>query len=271
MCAACSGDDRPAPLVLQFTADPGPPGSEQYQCFGFALGALADADIGSIAFAAPPGPVTLHHLSLFAASTDYPPGPIECLAMPDEAVPMNVWVPGAADLTIADDMSLAIPDGTTHMIVQAHVLRSDDGAAGEATITITPRAPALRRAGWLPLRAAVPALRPHYREEAVATCTVASDLHIVSTWPHMHRAGAEFHGRVLHAATSELLVDVVPWEFDAQRTYPVTVTAASGDAIETHCVWQNDTDTTILPGPYITQEMCGQSLIAYPADAARCL
>jgi len=62
----------------------------------------------------------------------------------------------------------------------------------------------------------------------------------------------------------------VPWVFDAQRAYAVDGALAAGDAIATHCMWLNSTDTPVLPGPRITDEMCGQSLIAYPFDAARC-
>jgi hypothetical protein len=265
-CAPAGG-----PVELRFTADPGGPGAEQYVCFGFAADALGGDDLGAIAYLAPPGPVTLHHVSLYGVPVAFAAGPVECQAMPADAVPMNVWAPGGDDLVLADDLALVVPAGTASLVVQVHALRTADGAAQEAAVVLTPRRDAARRAGWLPLRVPVPAIRPHLREEAAATCAFDAPLTVVSTWPHMHQVGAEFHGTVVRAGGArEALVDVAPWQFEAQRAYPVDVALAAGDAIETRCVWQNDGDETILPGPGIADEMCGQSIIAWPAEAARC-
>lgn len=264
------GSEGTSPVELSFTPDPGAPGEERYLCFGFDAAPLGGADLGGIALVASAHPVSLHHVTLYAGMEPFPDGPIDCVAMPATAVPLNVWAPGGADLVLDPTLAVAMPDGTTRLIVQAHALRNDDGPAAEARLVLSPRRGALHRAAWLPVRAPTPALRPHHREEAEATCVVDGELQLISTWPHMHLAGAEFHGAVTRAGTTTPIVDIVPWVFDAQRTYPIDVGLAPGDAILTRCVWQNITDTTILPGPRIIDEMCGQSLIAWPAEAARC-
>jgi hypothetical protein len=264
--SACAGDANEASVELRFTADPGLTGSEQYLCFGFDAALLDGADIGGIALDSPAGPVALHHLSLYASAGDFAAGPVECARMPEDAVPMNVWAPGGGDLVLEPDLALAIPEGTTRLVVQAHALRNEDGPAAERTLSITSRRDAVHRAGWMPLQAPTPALRPHHREESTASCAVAGDLHVISTWPHMHRVGFAFHGR----AGAAPMIDVDPWVFDAQRAYPIAMSLTAGEMIETHCVWQNDTDLTILPGPSVDDEMCGQSLIAWPAPAAHC-
>jgi len=267
-CTSSSGDEA---LRLRFTPDPGTAGSERYQCFGFDVAPLGGADLGAIRFVAADSPVFLHHLTLFGSRSAFPDGPVDCLEMPDDAVPMNVWAPGGTDVMLASDVSLVIPDGTARLIVQTHALRTGDGAAREREIVLEPRDAALQRAGWLPLRAPVPVIQPGQRVQIVATCTLASGLHVVSTWPHMHQIGAEFHGSIVRGATTvEPLVDIVPWDFNAQRAYAVDVELAAGDAIGTHCIWQNPTNAPVLPGPRITDEMCGQSMIAYPFDAAHC-
>jgi len=261
LLAACGTTDG---IALRFTPDPGAVGSELYECFAFSIDRLDGADIGGVALVAAESPVTLHHVSLYGSQTATN-GP--CLVMPTDAVPMHVWAPGGGDLELSPDIALAVPPNATHLIVQTHGLRTDEGMV-EREIIVTPRREAAHRAGWLPLQAPTPALRPHYIEESTATCSIARELHLISTWPHMHRYGTEFHGRVVDGAP---IVDVVPYVFDAQHAYPIDIAVAAGAAIETHCIWQNTTDQTVLPGPSINDEMCGQSMIAYPIEAAHCL
>jgi hypothetical protein len=267
--AACAADDPVLPL--RFTPDPGPPGSERYLCFGFDVSALAGADLGAIRYVAAESPVLLHHVTLYASPAPFPDGPVDCLEMPTDAVSMNVWAPGGGDVVLAGDTSLVIPDGTQRLIVQTHALRMADGTAPEREIVLTSRAPAEHRAGWLPIRLPVPVIQPGQRTQVIQTCTFDSALHLVSTWPHMHQIGAEFHGALVRGDATEPLVDVVPWDFDMQRAYPLDVELAAGDAISTQCIWQNSTSAPVLPGPRIGDEMCNQSLIAYPYDAAHCV
>lgn len=249
------------PVALRFTADPGSAGSERYLCFGFDAAQLGGADIAGLALDAPAGPVTLHHVALYASTTDLGPGPVECEQMPADATSLHVWALGAGDLVLPDDLAIAVPDGTTRLIVQAHALRGDDGSPQEATVTVTTRRDAAHRAAWLPLRVPTPALNPHQRTTSSARCTVDGELHVISTWPHMHRLGIEFHGT---------FVDVAPYSYDAQRAYDVDATVEAGGVIDSACTWFNPTDTVVLPGPLLSDEMCEQSLVAWPAEAARC-
>lgn len=248
-------------VQLRFAADPGSPGSEKYLCFGFDASRLGGADIGALALESPPGPVTLHHVALYASTTDIGSGPVECEAMPPDAVSLHVWAAGTGDLALTPDLAIAVPGGTTHLIVQAHSLRIDDGAAETATVTITPRRDATHLAAWMPLRVPVPAIGPHEQITSSASCVVAGALHVISVWPHMHRIGLAFHGTFL---------DVDPWVYDSQRAYDVSATVDAGGTIDSSCTWLNPGDTTVLPGPLLSNEMCEQSVIAWPADAAHC-
>jgi hypothetical protein len=261
-CSARSDD----PLTLSFVADPGPAG-EAYLCFGFDAAVLEGSDLGRIEIDEPHGAVSLHHVALYASPLDYSVGPVGCERMPDEAVPLHVWATGSGPLAFPADIELVVPEGTRRLIVQAHALRVGDGAAAERQIVLTPRSGATHRAGWIPLGAPTPALRPHHVEESTATCVVAEDVHLISTWPHMHKAGTSFRGSV---AGADAFVTVSPWQFEAQHAYEIDVELARGESIETHCEWRNDTDVTILPGPSIFDEMCGQSLMAWPVEAAHC-
>ena len=270
LVAGCAGAPADEPVTLPFTADPGALGGEAYLCVGFDVAVLGGADLGGLALTLPTGPVALHHVSLYAAPTAVPAGATPCTPMPTDAVPLHVWATGGEGLALPPDVALAIPPRTQQLVIQAHALRFGDGAAGAGALVLTPRFDAPIRAGWIPVRAPTPALRPHHREDSTATCTLPAAVTLLSTWPHMHQAGAAFHGALLTGGARTPLVDVVPWQFEAQRAYPLAVVAPAGAQLETHCTWQNDTDVTILPGPAITDEMCGQSLVAYPVEAARC-
>jgi hypothetical protein len=258
LLAACGGTE---PAMLRFTADPGPPGSEKYLCFGFDAAMLDGADIGGLTLDAPAGPVTLHHVALYASTTDIGPGPVECEQMPADATSLHVWAAGAGDLVLAPEVAIEVPDGTTELIVQAHALRGEDGAAEEAALTIETRRDAMHRAAWLPLRVPTPAINPHQQTVASADCTIDGELHVISTWPHMHRLGTEFHGT---------FIDVVPFSYDMQRAYDVDALVEPGDTITSACTWFNPTDSVVLPGPLLSDEMCEQALIAWPAEAAHC-
>jgi hypothetical protein len=268
--SACAPDGEPV-LQLRFTPDPGPPGTERYQCFGFDVAALDGFDVGAIRYVKALSPVLLHHVTLYASPSPFADGPVDCLEMPADAVSMNVWAPGGGDVELAPDVSLMIPEGSQRLIVQTHALRTDDGAAPPREIELEGRRVAVHRASWLPIRLAVPVINPGVRIERQDYCRIDSPLHLVSTWPHMHQIGIEFHAAISRGTGGvDPLVDIAPWSFDTQRAYPLDVDVRAGDAITTQCIWQNTTSMPVLPGPRITDEMCNQSLIAYPVEAARC-
>jgi hypothetical protein len=108
------------------------------------------------------------------------------------------------------------------------------------------------------------------QDSSTATCTAGGDFQVIRDWPHMHLAGLEFHGSVIHesAGNTDALVDVVPWDFYVQKTYDVDVAVSAGDQIVTSCIWQNNTDNYIFAGPRTTDEMCNQSFLVWPASQA---
>ena len=260
-----------APVVTLTFAVDAPPSSEIYECYAFDAGSFENRWVKSIAWTAPaPGAVVLHHATLYAVS-DWSQGDVStCWDMPAAAAGLHVWAPGGDALTVPDDMGIELPPGATKLVVQVHAIRIGDGPAteGSVTLTTTDARPA-RVAAWRPMSAPIPALRPHMIDTSTAACTAGGDFRVIRDWPHMHLAGKELHGAVLHQdGTTTPLVDVVPWDFYAQKTYDVDVAVGAGDQVQTHCVWENPTDNYIFAGPKTTDEMCNQSLLAWPAASA---
>jgi len=270
---ACSSSKSPVDggevvANFPFIADAPAVGDEAYVCIAFDAAPARDKYVRAIRWTPPAGPVALHHATLYAAGAT---GIVDCERAGDAASSMHIWAPGGDDLVLPNDVGVSLPSGTTRLIVQAHVLRSKtgDATAGSFRLTLS-TTPPKHLAAWLPAVVPVPALRPHQLETASARCRVGKPLHLLSSWPHMHRIGREIHGAIVRVDGTRLsIADVSPWNFDRQRTYPLDVDLGAGDVVETKCVWQNDSDDYVLPGSRSSDEMCNQGLIAWPADAAR--
>lgn len=241
-----------------------PLGEEAYLCFAFDAAAVVNAPRGFArieAWSRADSPVVLHHTSLYAVPGPFPDRSADCRAMPAGAVPLDVWTRGGAPLALPDGYAFALPPSTARIVVQAHVLRAAPGPPPAASITLcAPQQSAPARVAWMRATAPVPAIRPHTTETSTGVCRVATSVSTLFAWPHMHRAGRRFHG----------LVDVDPWDFEHQRVYPVARALAAGDPVETTCVWRNDGDAYVLPGAGVDDEMCGQALVVWPAEGARC-
>ena len=187
LLAAC-GDDPT--MQLRFAADPGAPGSEKYLCFGFDAGVLGGADIGGLVLDAPAGPVTLHHVSLYASTTDIGAGPVECEQMPADAVSLHVWALGTGDL--------ALRAGPRNSGAGWHDAADRAGAraarrgraGGAAAIAIETRRDAEHRAAWLSLRVPTPAINPHRARRRAPVCDrqrAARDLDVAAHAPPRDR------------------------------------------------------------------------------------
>lgn len=269
---ACSTHERasrdPATTTFSFGVD-APASGEAYACYGFDATSLAGRYLHAVRWAPPPdGAVVLHHASLYAYSGAYPDGPVPCDVMP-AALAMHVWGRGGDPLELPADVGIALAKDLQRFVVQIHAIRTAGGppAAAAVAIEASDTAPA-HVAAWLGASAGVPAIRPHMQEQSTASCRAASPMHVVFSWPHMHRIGKSFHGAIVRAdGTRVSMVDVPTWSFDRQVTYRVDADIAAGDAVETSCIWQNDSDAYVLPGPRSSDEMCGHGLIVWPAGA----
>jgi hypothetical protein len=261
-----SGDDE---LVLTLDpggASPGAPGGS-YVCLGFDAAALEGRTIQAIRWTVPGG---VHHATLFSTAQAQP-RVAACGRMPDDAIPLHVWAPGGEDLVLAPDTGLALAPGSRQLLVELHLASLAVAVATPATVSIGSRAqPPRNLATWLGLGAPVPALRPRQKETSTGSCRLAGAVHLLSTWPHMHALGLEFHGAAVTAAGRLPLVDVVDWNIFNQVSHPLAVDLPAGSTIETTCIWQNRSDEYVLPGREAANEMCVQGLVGYPASAMRC-
>jgi len=266
----CSTSEAPPTLTFTFPVD-APSNSEIYTCYAFDAGSLDNRWVRSIQWTAPSaGDVIMHHAILFAVSNWSQGAVSTCWAMPSPATGLQVWVPGSDSLVLPDDMGLELPPNTSSLVVQVHAIRVADGPATQGSVTVNTTSVLPNRvAAWLTMSAPIPALRPHMTDSSTASCVAAGSFNVIRDWAHMHLAGYEFQGSVLHQNGGvDPLVDVVPWDFYRQLTYTVDVNVSAGDQVQTTCIWHNNTDNYIFAGPLTTDEMCNQALLVWPAASA---
>ena len=254
--------------TLGFAAD-APLGGEIYSCFSFARS--PDEWVRSVRWEVPAsGALSVHHATLYAVpSWDRPDG-AECWDMPG-ATGFAVWVPGVSPLVLPAGMGLTIPKDSTRWVVQLHAFRSAAGAPERvsAIVETTAQRPAVA-AGWAVIQAPVPAIRPHMTEQSSGECRALGEVHVGVAWPHMHRAGKEFHGQVIRGDGSTVsLVDVPTWDVGRQVAYTTSVDVHVGDRVRSTCVWDNVTGDYVLPGPLATDEMCHQAILVWPVENSR--
>lgn len=261
------------PTTLRFVPDTGG-AAEAYLCFGFDARAFATSTIRAVHWQAPSSAslFQIHHATLYAVPADYPLGPLVCDGMPPGAIGLHVWTPGGSNLDLPADAGLQLPAGTQRFVIEAHTLRVGSGPVedGRATLCQGASAPA-HLAALLSYLSPVPAIRPEHTENSEGICTLGGSVHLWSVWPHMHLVGREVSVDLARTVGgTQQLVDVEPWNFHAQKTYPLAVDTSAGDVLHTHCTWQNDSDRYVFPGPLTEDEMCDTALIAWPAEAAFC-
>ena len=259
---------------VSFRVDPQiPAGNEQYVCLVLDAPPLAGRFLRSVRWTPPGGAVAIHHATLYGFRGDHASGPVSCAMQPEGTALVHVYTPGAVPLALPPGVALELPPDTAGLAVEAHALRLADGAADTSFVELllTDGRPD-HVAGWVDDRAPVPTIDPHTDVASTGRCRFGATVHVVSTWPHMHRAGKSFYGSVVrHDGRRESFVELDHWDFSHQGMYPRDVTLEAGDAIETLCVWANPTDSPIFPGSLSTDEMCNQGLYVWPVEDARCV
>jgi hypothetical protein len=209
---------------------------------------------------------------MFATAEPGPTGPVPCDPIPTPVTVLPLYAQGGEATTLAEGVSILLPETATGFFVQLHLLRFGEGADEASVDLVASDTPPEHLAAWVDDFAPVPAILPHASVTSTAECHFPGPVHVAGSWPHMHRIGASFHGTVVRADGSrEALVDVDPWVFDHQVLYTVDAALAPGDAVETACTWLDTTPYVVNAGPFSSDEMCNQGLVIWPREAAACL
>jgi hypothetical protein len=274
----CAGGARPADAdvvlaTLSMDLDPAVPvGRETYECRLFQARGSQGGAVHALRWKPPSGPIVLHHAMMFATAATGLPGPVPCEPMPTPVAVLPLYAPGDETITLAEGVSIVVPTTGESLFVELHVIRVGAGSASASVDLLASETPATRLAGWVDDFATVPAIAPHSVATATASCRFAGPVHVVRSWPHMHRLGARFAGTIVRAnGGREAFLEVPAWDFAHQPLYAVDASLGEGDAIETACSWNNPTEATVTAGAFSTDEMCNQGLVVWPRESATCV
>ncbi len=177
---------------------------------------------------------------------------------------LSGWAPGNKGFTNPPDVGLyLVPASTGRLGIEIHYNTSANppkradrsGARICATKKLRPKEAATH---WLGTQAI-------FGTQAVGTCTVPKESHIIAHSPHMHKMGKHMKTIITRAnGQSETITDQ-PFAFDDQQIFPVA--PASGE----HVVKPGDTITTTCDytgfnifGPGTDSEMCYNFVVAWP-------
>jgi hypothetical protein len=262
------------PFAVPETAD------NLYQCFAFA----SPFAPGSQATAWAPiidDDRVLHHWILYRTATPQTDGAVERCNMPSDATFVTGWAPGGGNYVMPDDVGLELGRPDDYYILQIHywnaagLTDSVDRSGVAICATESPRA---NEAGVLWLGTPRISIPPRSSDVTITnncpgtlTSLLTAPLEVLSAGPHMHQLGSRFITEIHPGGDrgrAVTMVEVDPWDFDNQTSYPVTgMVINPGDAIETRCTYDNTTDSTVTFGERTEDEMCFNFITVYPLSA----
>lgn len=109
------------------------------------------------------------------------------------------------------------------------------------------------------------------RASASSTCTVEEETELIASFPHMHEIGSEFHSDIQRQdGSTETLIDLTGWSFEAQLAYETPKTLQPGDRVTTECVWDNPEDESVRFGERTEDEMCFNFAYVSPPNPRFC-
>jgi Copper type II ascorbate-dependent monooxygenase, C-terminal domain/Copper type II ascorbate-dependent monooxygenase, N-terminal domain len=267
-----------------------PPG-EQYYCFSFhyqleagaqGLGFYKDIDNTNV----------IHHWLLYKMAGAQTDGVnTACVGTHPDGELIAGWAYGGGDWFLPSHVGMEL--GTGDFILEVHYNNTGAATTDKSGLHVckakTPR-PDTASLSWLGVDSfplgrglAIPAgAQPNrYLADGVtpnpafyvasSVCTPANQtapIHILRSWPHMHKTGAHMRSSINRAGstTPEVILDH-DFSFNDQRQYETPTILNPGDTVTTECFYDNKTGASIAFGESTGQEMCYDFLVSYPAHS----
>lgn len=251
--------------------------SELYQCFGFHV------DLGGAvqAFSFEPlidNASVIHHWLLYQASGPEVTGQSStCIGFHPDGTLIAGWALGAGGWTMPPDVGLELT--SSDFLLEIHynnyTTQNETDKSGVRMCAGKTARPNTAGISWLGNDAfgvfggGIP---PQSTGAKILGCcnptpALSAPVHIITSWPHMHRRGRNMSAEIFRAnGTNEMLFDN-PFDFNKQWQYSTPTVINPGDKILTTCTYDNPDANTVGFGEKTTDEMCFNFTLAYPAHA----
>jgi hypothetical protein len=248
-------------------------GANLYMCFSwrspFASPMWANAFAPVISDAR-----VLHHMALYQTATPQIDGALGPCSMPLDSALLAGWAPGRQNQVEPPDVGIELPTADQWLILEVHyhnAVRYTDAsdASGIAFCATSQPPPHIARPSVVgSANIAIPPRATDYPVVGVCRPTISQTLHVIDATPHMHLLGTSLRTEILRGGDSmraETLIEVPTWDFDNQVVYRVDAEIDPGDTLRTTCRYTNTTNRTVYTGSRSEDEMCGNTLVVWPA------
>lgn len=245
------------------------PTGEGYYCFSFHL-PLNGKTQGLGFYKRIDNTQVIHHWLLYKMATPQFDGlSIGCVGFHADGALLAGWAPGGGDWFLPKDVGMDMGGGD--FILEVHY--SNSGApttdsSGVDVCTTTNLRPNTAGLFWLgTMSIDIPAGKTG-TAESHCTPQIQTPLHVLRSWPHMHRLGRHLRTQVVRAGSGAVdpVVDV-PFDFNSQNQYNTPLLVNPGDRLDTTCTYENTTGASVGFGESTTSEMCFDFTVAYPDTA----
>lgn len=219
----------------------------------------------------------VHHWILYSTATPQAEGGAGPCKMPFDATFLTGWAPGGENRDMPPDVGLSLPGAEPRwLILQLHywnVAGHKDARDRSGVAMCTASGATLRKhtAVVSTLGSLAINLPPKSADvEVSGTCTpdTTTELHVISSGPHMHQAGTRFRTDILRGGDEnarETLVEVPRWDFETQAQYPSSAVVRPGDKLRTTCTYSNPGSSRVTFGERTEDEMCFNFVAVWPA------
>ncbi|HKU44203.1 MAG TPA: hypothetical protein VJR89_38850, partial [Polyangiales bacterium] len=233
----------------------------------------------------PDNKAVLHHWLLYTEAAPMADGAIEACDLDGPTgflcgqastrTLLTGWAPGRGDFRLPAGVGLELPPPGSLLAVEFHYFNSgamaEDQSGVEVCVTSKFR-PNTATITWLGTQQInIPAGQTG---TASGTCRplragmgATEPIHVLFSWPHMHKLGKHMKSVVTRAAGGEQVMYDGDFNFDLQILHDTPIMLMPGDSVTTTCTFQNTTAGPVGFGQSTQQEMCYNFTYAWPAHA----
>jgi len=188
------------------------------------------------------------------------------------------WAPGRPDFRLPPGVGLELPAPGSTLALEMHYFNTGSGPGSVADrsgveVCVTSKFRAKTASiTWLGTESI--RIPGNSRATATGTCTPrrsglrpSESIHVLYSWPHMHRMGRHLTSIVNRADGSHQTLYDGDFDFDRQTVHETPMVLSAGDSITTTCAYENGTPSMVKFGQSTTEEMCFNFVYAWPAHA----
>jgi hypothetical protein len=246
------------------------PTGEGYYCFSFHV-PLSSKTHGLAFYKHIDNKQVIHHWLLYKMITPQFDGlALGCIGFHIDGALLAGWAPGGGDWILPKDVGMDLGGGD--FLLEVHYSNTGPATTDTSGVDICSTSqlrPVSAGLFWLgTMDIDIPAAGTG---TAQSHCTpqIQEPLHILRSWPHMHRLGRHLTTTVVRAGSgaTEPVIDV-PFDFNYQNQYDTPFVVNPGDRLDTTCTYDNRTGASSVGfGESTSSEMCFDFTVAYPDTA----